>query len=130
MGETPITELENYIKAARILGTDILRLWCRNKNSQEYSEAEQDYLFGESIKAAEIAEGNGVKLCMECHNGTCTNTKDFALELMHSVNSSSFRIFWQPNFSGFITDGTLSLAREEEELIFRILKEISPCGLK
>lgn len=97
LGETPIAELEGYIKAATILGTDILRLWCGGKDSQEYSSAERDYLFGECIKAAEVAERNGVKLCMECHNGTFTNTKESALELMHAVNSDCFRMYWQPN---------------------------------
>ena len=97
LGETPIEELEGYIKAARILGTDILRLWCGNKDSQEYSASERNRLFNECKKAAETAKKNGVKLCMECHNGTFTNTKDSALELMKTVNSDSFRMYWQPN---------------------------------
>lgn len=97
LGEAPTEELEDYIKAAKILGTDILRLWCGNKDSQEYSDSERERLFGECIKAAEIAQKSGVKLCMECHNGTYTNTKDSALELMHTVNSDSFRMYWQPN---------------------------------
>ena len=97
LGQTHTEELEGYIKAAKILGTDILRLWCGDKDSQEYSAHERDYLFSECIKAAEIAQKNGVKLCMECHNGTFTNTEDSALELMHTVNSYSFRMYWQPN---------------------------------
>lgn len=97
LGETPTEELEGYINAAKILGTDILRLWCGDKDSQEYSSAERDYLFGECIKASEFAERNAVKLCMECHNGTFTNTKESALELMHAVNSDCFRMYWQPN---------------------------------
>lgn len=97
LGETPTEELEGYIKAAKILGTDILRLWCGDKDSLEYTDSERERLFGECIKAAEIAQKEGVKLCMECHNGTYTNTKDSALELMHAVNSNSFRMYWQPN---------------------------------
>lgn len=97
LGETPVDELYGYIKAAGILGTDILRLWCGNKNSEEYSSSERNCLFRECIKAAELALKNGVKLCMECHNGTFTNTKESALELMHTVNSNSFRMYWQPN---------------------------------
>lgn len=96
-GETPTEELESYIRAAKILGTDILRLWCGNKNSQDYSDSEKAHLFGECIKAAEIARKSGVKLCMECHNGTFTDTKESALELMRAVSSSSFRMYWQPN---------------------------------
>ena len=97
LGETPIEELEGYMGAAKILGTDILRLWCGNKDSQEYSKEEKEKLFAECKKAAEIAEKQNVILCMECHNWTYTNTKESALELIQTVNSPAFNMFWQPN---------------------------------
>ena len=34
---------------------------------------------------------------MECHNGTYTNRKEAALELMETVVSDAFRMYWQPN---------------------------------
>lgn len=97
LGETPLESLEGYIKAARVLGTEILRLWCGNKGSQKYSSAERNSLVNECIKAAKIAESNKVTLCMECHDGTFTDTKESALYLMRAVNSNSFRMYWQPN---------------------------------
>lgn len=97
LGETPIEELESYVKAAKILGTDILRLWCGNKNSEEYTAEEKEALFTECKKAARIAEKHNVKLCMECHNWTYTNTKETALELIKTVNSPAFLMYWQPN---------------------------------
>lgn len=97
LGITPMCELDGYINAARILGTDILRLWCGDKAPQKYTDEERAFLFGECIKAAKTAEKSGVKLCMECHGGTYTETMDGALELMQAVNSSSFRMYWQPN---------------------------------
>ncbi len=97
IGTTPIAELPQYIRAAKILGTSILRLWCGNKNSEEYTEAEKELLFRECREAAAIAEENGVTLCMECHNQTYTNTKEGAYELMQAVNSPVFRMYWQPN---------------------------------
>lgn len=97
LGVTPIRELPGYIAAARTLGTDILRLWCGDKNSGEYTETEKAALFADCKAAAEMAEQNGVVLCMECHNNTYTNTKESALELMQTVNSKHFRMYWQPN---------------------------------
>ena len=96
-GESNLGELANYIKAAKALGTDILRLWCGLKNSQDYSAAEKETLFAECKEAAKIAEAEGVILCMECHNNTYTNTKESALELMQAVDSKHFRMYWQPN---------------------------------
>lgn len=97
IGVTPEEEFEAYINAARILGTDILRLWCGNKNSEDYSLEEKNALFEECRKLASIAEKNNVTICMECHNGTFTNTKEAAFELMQAVNSKNFRMYWQPN---------------------------------
>ncbi len=97
LGVTPIAELKQYIDAAKILGTDILRLWCGDKNSEDYSESEKEMLFAECKKAEKIARENGVTLCMECHNKTYTNRKESALELMRETDSPHFQMYWQPN---------------------------------
>ena len=97
LGVTPLEELPGYIEAAKILGTDILRLWCGDKGSERYSDEEKAALFRECRLAAKLAEQSGVTLCMECHNGTYTDTVTSALQLMQAVNSPHFRMYWQPN---------------------------------
>lgn len=97
LGVTPIEELKEYITAAKTLGTNVLRLWCGDKNSEEYSAEEKELLFSACKVAAKIAETEDVTLCMECHNGTYTNHKESAIELMENVNSKHFRMYWQPN---------------------------------
>ncbi len=97
IGVTPMEELENYIRAAKILGTNILRLWCGHQNGEEYSPEEKTALFSMCKTAAELAEKNGVILCMECHGGTYTNAKETAYALMQAVDSPHFKMYWQPN---------------------------------
>ena len=97
VGTTPIEELESYIKAAKILGTNVLRIWCGDKDSENYSESEKQKLFEECKKLSEIAEQNVVVLCLECHGWTYTNRLSSALEVMEVVNSDSFKMYWQPN---------------------------------
>lgn len=97
IGSTPMRELQPYIDAARTLGTDILRLWCGGKDSEEYTEAESEALFAQCRLAAELAEKNRVKLCMECHGHSYTNEKLAAYRLMTAVDSPWFRMYWQPN---------------------------------
>ncbi|MBQ2732752.1 MAG: TIM barrel protein [Clostridia bacterium] len=97
LGETPLSELEAYIGAAAILGTNVLRVWCGSKNSQDFTESEKKALFEECRAAAKTAERYGAVLCMECHGGTYTNECTSALELMQAVNSPSFRMYWQPS---------------------------------
>ena len=67
LGETPMEELPAYIAAAKILGTNILRLWCGTKNSEEYAPEEEEQLYKLCREAAKVAEEAGVVLCMECH---------------------------------------------------------------
>ncbi len=97
LGASDTGELQQYIDAAKILGTDILRLWCGTKSSLEYTQEEENALFSLCRETALIAEKNGVTLCMECHNGTYTDTKEGAIRLMKEVNSPAFRMYWQPN---------------------------------
>lgn len=96
LGETPIDELEDYIKAARILETDILRLWCGTKCGEDYSEREKQQFIKQCERAATIAEKAGVTLCMECHKETYTQRPEDALELMRAVGSPNFKMYWQP----------------------------------
>ena len=97
LGVTPMAELAAYIRAAKILGTNLIRLWCGNQNSEVYTEEETAKLFALCKAAAAEAEKSGVVLCMECHNNTYTNKKEAALALMQAVNSPGFRMYWQPN---------------------------------
>ena len=96
LGETPIEELEAYIDAAEILGTDILRLWCGRKSGAAMTPQERSDLVAICQSAAAIAQARGMKLCMECHKNTFTEKPDDALWLMETVNSPCFRMYWQP----------------------------------
>lgn len=96
LGETPIDELSDHITAAKILGTDILRLWCGRKSGNDMTSEERNTLLDVCCSAARIAEASGVTLCLECHKKTFTENPDDAVRLMQSVNSPSFRMYWQP----------------------------------
>jgi len=97
LGHSPIHELYQYIQAAKLLGTNILRLWAGRKKAADCTEEERNYLFSECRKAAAIAKEQDVILCLECHRRTYTETKEGALELMQEINSPNFRMYWQPN---------------------------------
>lgn len=97
LGFTPMEDLPQYIRAAKILGANILRLWAGRKKAADCTKEERDYLFDQCKQAAAIAQARNVILCLECHRRSYTETKDGALELMQAVNSPHFRMYWQPN---------------------------------
>ncbi len=54
LGVNPADELWEYIDAAKILGTNVLRVWCYNKTKADMTQAEHDFLMNECMKAAEM----------------------------------------------------------------------------
>ena len=85
LGETPMEELDDYIDAAKRLGTDVLRLWCGTKSRADMTDAECDALLSACRQAAARAKEQGVVLCMECHRKTFTENLDDAVWLMQAV---------------------------------------------
>lgn len=95
-GKTPIEELEQYILAAKILNTDLLRLWCGCKSGADMTAEEKDELLRQCRIAEALARKHGVTLCMECHKKTFTERLEDALWLMKQIDSPHFRMYWQP----------------------------------
>lgn len=114
LGITPLEELPAYIRAAKILGTDRLRLWAGRKRAQELTREERRLFLEECAAAARIAENNGVTLCLECHRRSYTETKEGAYELMQYVASPQFQMYWQPN---------PDISTEENLAYIRLLRE-------
>lgn len=97
VGIHPVEEIYGYIAAARILGTNMIRLWCGNKNYEDFTPEERENLLSDAKEIAKIGEEESVYFCMECHNKTYTNCLQGAMELMKTVNSKHFGMYWQPN---------------------------------
>ena len=104
LGHSPLEELPQYIRAAKTLGTNILRLWAGRKKASDCTAKERTAFIQQCKQAAAIAEKHDVILCLECHRRSYTETKEGALELMEAVHSSNFRMYWQPNPDISLTD--------------------------
>lgn len=96
LGVNGLSELYSYAEAARLLGTDIIRVWCGNKSGADMTKDERKSLIDECKGAAKIAEECGVILCTECHRATFTEMREDAVFLMNEVASQGFRTYWQP----------------------------------
>ncbi len=97
LGVHPLDELHDYIAAARVLGTSVLRIWAGNKNYTDMTEDERASLTDEARRAAALAERENVVLCLEWHGETMTNCLEGALSLIESVSSPALRLYWQPS---------------------------------
>ncbi len=97
IGVNHTEEILPYIAGAKLLGTDILRVWCGDRDSERYGAKEREQLFAQCRELAGIAKDNGVTLCMECHGNTFTNRAEGALALVEAVRSQNIQLYWQPN---------------------------------
>ncbi len=97
LGSDSNSLLSDYISAAKLLGTDIIRIWCGQKGFANYSADERTMMIDAAKEAASIAAGENVTLCLECHNNTYTDCPEGAVEMMTAVNSKHFAMYWQPN---------------------------------
>ena len=110
LGGTPLEELSDYIAAAKILGTNVLRLWGGTKKGEDMTPEELEDFTDTCRRAAAMAEEAGVILCLECHMLSITETPDYAVALMEAVNSPAFRMYWQP-FQWLDSEGSLAVAK-------------------
>ena len=104
LGETPTQELAKYIEAAKILGTDVIRVWCGTKNGADMTCKEKEDLLADCREAAHMAEEHGVTLCLECHIQTFTEHLSDAIWLMEQINSECFGMYWQPHQTKSVHD--------------------------
>ncbi len=100
IGTNSPDELHEYIEAAKILGTDTLRIWCGSKNYSELSEEERCAIISESKACAKIAESHSAILALECHPNTFTDTPEGAIRIMEEVDSPAFKMYWQRKTRG------------------------------
>ena len=105
-----LNDLPDYIAAAGILGTNTLRLWGGTRKGADMTVEELSAFTNTCRRAAAMAEEAGVILCLECHMRSVTETPDYAASLMEAVNSSHFRMYWQP-FQWLDTEGSLAVAK-------------------
>lgn len=110
VGKDATEDIHAYIKAAKILGTNILRLWCGSKSSVDYTAEELETVYAQGRELAKIAEAEGVILCMECHGWSLTDDAQSALKMMQAVNSPAFQMYYQPSqYRSF--EGNIEYAR-------------------
>ena len=97
IGVNPSEDFSKVIESARVLGVNIIRVWGYKRVFSEYDSEEWQTVVNEGRAVAEMAEAAGMKVCLECHNGTVTETYDCALKYMEAVDNPALRMYWQYN---------------------------------
>ncbi len=96
VGVTPNEEFPKYLESAKALGSSVIRIWAyRSVKATEGEEWEKVVSAAKEI--CKMAEPYGIKVCLECHNGSITEDYNTALAFLKDVNHELFGMYWQPN---------------------------------
>lgn len=87
-----------FLETAKLLGTDIIRVWAGTKGSALTSEEERKALTSEAKEISKKASKFGIKIDFEYHPNTLTDDADSAVRLIKEVDEPNCGIYWQPNY--------------------------------
>lgn len=85
-----------YLESTLALGTDTIRIWAGNQSSELASD---DYrkTFIEKLRGdLDVAAEAGVRVALEFHGCTFTDSNAAAQKLFDEVNHPNLYIYWQP----------------------------------
>lgn len=84
------------LESAVALGAPTVRVWAGGKSSSETSPPERDGIVADAFRVADLAREAGVRICLEYHAGTLTDTRESVLRLMEEISHPRVDFLWQP----------------------------------
>ncbi|MDF7805974.1 sugar phosphate isomerase/epimerase [Pontiellaceae bacterium B12219] len=93
---------EPVLESALTLKTDTIRIWAGHQPSDAVSDSERATLVSALHEALTLAEKQGMKLALEFHANTLSDSNSATLQLLNEVNRPNFYTYWQPIY--WLTD--------------------------
>ena len=89
-------DFSTSLNAAEKMGAKNIRIWGGTKASKEIDGIEWKTLIDEAKKVSLMANEKNIRVSLEWHRNTVTDSNESALRFLHSVNEPNFGCFWQP----------------------------------
>jgi sugar phosphate isomerase/epimerase len=93
--ETSLT-FRKVLDSAVALRAPVIRVWAGTKGSAETDPSHRAWIVRELRQIADSAAEQGVRIALEYHGGTLTDTCDAALALVEETGHANVRLLWQP----------------------------------
>ena len=88
-------DISKYIKSAKALGANIIRIWSTGKSSESVTETEYKALLEETKSVCRAAAKENIQIAFEYHNDTFTDTKYSALRLIKDASCENLGMYFQ-----------------------------------
>ena len=102
----------SVLDSAVTLGAPMVRVWAGKKNSEDAAPEYRKRVVDDLRRIGAEARTAGVKIGLEFHGGTLTNTNESALRLADELKGSNVLFYWQPPIRrepSYRLEGLLSL---------------------
>lgn len=99
-----------YFETAKILNTDILRVWAGGNGSAEIPSEVRKSMVAEAKEVCKKAAEYGLKIQFEYHRYTLTDTVESALELLKEIDEPNCGLYWQPQYTRSFEENLKELA--------------------
>lgn len=86
----------DVLASAQALQAPVIRVWAGKKGSAEFSEEEYQELVTEAREIAELAGTHGIRVALEFHRNTQTDSAKQTVRFLRDVNHSNLKTLWQP----------------------------------
>lgn len=88
---------ESVLETAQAMSAPCIRVWSGNKGSAQVDRAYRNWVVEELQRISTMAETADIRITLECHRNTLTDTYVSARLLLDEVGHSNCRITWQPH---------------------------------
>lgn len=93
---------EPVLESALALETDVIRVWAGHHPSDAVSDAEREAIYTHLRAALEASAKAGVKLGLEFHANTLSDSNGATMKVLKEINHPSLFTYWQPIY--WLTD--------------------------
>lgn len=84
------------LETAVALGAPSIRVWTGNQSSAEIDDAQRSKLAEDCYRICDLASNHGIKVALEYHLNTLTDTPESTSEFLKDVNHPNLFSLWQP----------------------------------
>lgn len=84
------------LDSALELNAPVIRVWAGNKNMEDADAVYKKQVIDDLKRIGETAKRQNIKISLEFHGNTLTNTNEAALELSKELAGSNVYFYWQP----------------------------------
>ncbi len=111
--ENPRETFQASLQSAKALHAPLIRIWAGTKPSHEVDEKRREELAEEARLICSMAAEEGIKVALEWHKNTLTDTNESASRFLEEVSHDNLYCLWQP---------TVALNMEEREAGLDLLR--------